>query len=194
MTIQTFPTLSGLTFPAKRSPIWSTLKHRNVSGKVSALQQWTSPLYKYDLPFSVLRSDSINLEWQTLLGFYNSVGGGAQMFRFTDPDDGSVTAQSFGTGDAATTTFQLVRSLGGFVEPVFDPDTLAIYLNGVLTAAYTESNGLITFTPAPGVGVAITWTGTFNWFARFDDDSIDLEKFAYQFWELKRITFTTEKL
>lgn len=197
MTIPNFPDLAGVAFPTKKTPIWSTLKHRNVSGKVSALQQWTAPCYKYELPFSVLRSDSVNTEWQTLIGFYNRVGGAAQPFFFTDPDDGSISGQEIGTGNAVNTTFQLVRALGGFVEPIFSPTVMAVTVGGVAQTEgvdFTEDNGLLTFVVAPGIGVAVAWTGTYDWLCRFDDDSIDFAKFAYQFWELRQITFTTEKL
>lgn len=195
MTIPTYPnTLKGLVYPVKRSPIWNTDKQVAVSGKVTAQQLWTYPRYKIEQGYSFLRSDSVNAEWQTLQGFYNQVGGGALPFQFTDPDDGSISAQAIGVGDGATTDFQLVRALGGFVEPVFLPTAQQVFLEGVLTATYTmQPGGMVRFDAAPGNGVAITWTGTYNWLCRFDDDSLDFSKFMYQFWELSKISFTTEK-
>lgn len=193
MTIPIFPTLPGMGFPT-RSPIWSTLKHRSVSGKTSALQEWTAPIYRFEVPINVLREAQALSEWEEMSAFYNTVGGGAQLFEFDFPNDSVATNQSCGVGDGIETDFQLARSLGGFVEPVFAPTITEVTLNGVPTVAYTESGGLVTFTAAPAVGETVRWTGTFGWLCRFDEDSIDFAEFAYQFWELKRLTFTSDKL
>lgn len=194
MVMPIFPTLPGRTFPFTRSVDWQSLKHRSVSGKVTALQQWTAPIYHYGASYSFLRSAPTLLEWQTLLGFYNSVGGDAQLFQFTDNDDKTVVAQGFGTGDGVTTAFQLVRTLGGFVEPVYLPKAgFTVSVNGTPTVAFTESLGLITFTVAPGVGDALAWDGDYYWPCRFDG-KIDFSKFAYQYWSLDALNFSTEKM
>ncbi len=194
MTIPTFPTnLPGKTFPLTRSVIWSTLKHRAVSGKGSALQQWTAPIYRYEFPYSFLRSGS-QAELQTLEAFYNSVGGDAQLFQFYDTDDHTATTQVFGQGDDVTTEYQLVRAFGGFVAPVYCVTITNIFIDGVATGAYTESNGLITFTVAPASPAVLSWTGLYNWPARFDDGNIDFAKFAGGFYALDKLSFTTDRL
>lgn len=201
MTILTFPVLAGVTWPVGRTAIWSTDLHPTVSGRNTTLQYFSYPKYKYELSFDVLRSDSVNLEWQTLLTFYNRVGGDAQLFQFNDVDDTSVTDQALGTGDGTTTAFQLVRTMTGtggntFVEPVWLPiGTPVVKINGTPTVLFTlGATGLITFNSAPANGAALTWTGTYNWPCRFDDGSADFQKFMTNFWELKKISFTTEKL
>lgn len=194
-----FPTLKGLTFPVKRKPMWKTLHQESVSGMDNPVALWTFPRWAYELPFSFLRSDNVNLEWQTLVAFFNVVNGSALAFQFNDPDDNTATTQGFGTGDGVTTAFPLVRSLGGlggfsFVEPVFAPTVTTIFDNGTPTVAYTlGTQGMVTFNAAPAVGHALTWTGTYNWLCRFDDDTADFEKFASTFWDLKKIGFTTIK-
>lgn len=201
MTIPTFPTLIGLTFPAKRAPNWSTNTFRTVTGKRNALANYSYPFWSYELAYDVLRSDITNAEWQTLLAFYNRVNGPANLFQFTDPDDGSVTDQAMGQGDGVTVDFQLVRTMAGsganvFVEPVFAPTatpTISVAGVHVIALAISET-GLVTFDAAPANGAAITWTGTYNWLCRFDDDSLDLAKFANNFWELRKVKFSTEKL
>lgn len=194
MALTTFPlTLPGKTFPLTRSVIWSTIKHRAVSGKASALQQWTAPLYRYEFPYSFLRSGS-EAELQTLEAFYNSVGGDAQLFQFFDTDDNTATAQAFGQGDGVTTDFQLVRSFGGFVAPIYCATITSIMVDGAPTGAYTESNGLISFTVAPASPAVLSWTGTYNWPARFDDPNIDFSKFASGYFELQKLSFTTDRL
>ena len=79
--------LPGLEYPVKRSPMWSTLKQDAVDGARTRLQLWAAPLYKYELSYSALRSGSGLTELQTLLGFYNSVGGPAGVFGFFDEND-----------------------------------------------------------------------------------------------------------
>ncbi len=193
MALSVIPTLPGKTFPFKRSPTWSTLKHKSVSGKVSALQLWTSPIYHYEYPYSMLRSGS-QAELQSLEAFYNSVGGDAQLFQFQDPDDDTATAQTFGQGDGVTVDFQLVRNFGGFVAPVYCVAITDILIDGVPTVAYTENNGLITFTVAPTVGQVLSWDGTYGWPCRFDNPNLDFSKFASGFYELQSLSFSSEKL
>lgn len=196
MTIPTFPTLTGLAFPVQRTPVWSTEKQDSLSGKNNRYQNFSYPLWKYELQFDMLRSDNVNLELQNLAGFFNQLNGATGLFQFADPDDGSVTNQAFGTGDGTTTTFQLVRAFGGFIEPVFIPVAgFVVKIAGTPTVAFTTSSiGQIIFNTPPAVAAALTWTGSFNWACRFDDDTIDFSKFMSNFWELKSLKFTTEKL
>lgn len=177
-----------------RAVIWQTLKHNAVSGKTSALQEWSSPRYRYTVNFSGLRTDVVLAEWQSFLAFYNGVGGAAQVFYYDDPFDDTATAEGFGTGNGVDTEFQLTRSLGGFTEPVYRVAITQIAVNGVPTAAYTEAGGLITFTVPPAVGTALTWTGTFEWICRFDEDSLEFEGQDSNHFGLTQVSFTTEKI
>lgn len=197
MTLQTFPTLAGLTFPVRRTPIWSTIHQEAVSGADAPLQLWTYPRWRYELQYDFLRSDA-NAELQSLAGFFNKVGGSASVFKFSDPDDGSVTTQGFGTGDGSTRAFGLVRTFGGFTEPVFAPiidSNFKVFDNGsdVTSHVTVGTAGLVTWDVAPTSGHALTWTGSFNWLCRFDDDSADFEKFMNQLFSLGSLRFTTVK-
>lgn len=202
MTLRLFPDLPGLTYPVKKTPTWSTEVQTTVSGKHTALGRWSYPTYAIELGYEFLRTATAWREYQDLLAFYNLCGGRASMFRFNDPDDNAVTAQGFGAGDGVTTAFQLVRSFSGlsfsWADPVFYPVTAAIYVSGVLKtlgADYTISTtGLVTFTTPPAAGAALTWTGTFNWLCRFDEDSSTFEKFTVNLWNLQTLKFTTEKV
>lgn len=202
MTISLLPSFSGITYPVKKMPEWDTDFQRSISGKVTTLARYSYPIYHFELPISFLRTAAAYKEFQDLMAFYNSVNGRANLFRFADPDDGTATAQSFGTGDGTTTTFQLVRAISGlsfsWVDPVYYPVTAAIYKNAVLQTLgvdYTLSTtGLVTFTVAPAAAAALTWTGTFNWLCRFDDDSQSFEQFVSDIFELKALRFSTEKI
>jgi hypothetical protein len=125
MAIPAFPTLPGLEYPVQRSPLAASLRQKAISGRETFQPLWTTPLYKYEVSFALLRAEQSLAEWQLLQGFWNSVmfapGG---VFQFDDPNDDNVTDELFATGDGSTQTFQLTRSLGGFAEPVLNP-TLA---------------------------------------------------------------------
>ncbi len=199
MTFPTFPTLIGLAWPVKRTPLWSTLKQPSISGLEPRFQLHSYPRWRYELAFDLLRSDA-NAELQTLASFYNAMNGAAQIFQFNDgfTPDNAVTGQSFGTGDGATTTFQLVRTQASFTEPVFKPTgTPAITDNGatVSPAAYTiGATGLVTFATAPAAGHALAWSGSYAWLCRFDDDHLEFDESMAKLWTLKKLSFTTVKL
>ena len=202
MTVPTYPSLVGLHLPIKRTPEWDTDVQISVGGRRTAFARRAYPRYIWELTYTFLRSDSTNIELQTLQAFYNRVNGRAGLFQYQDSEDNTATAQSIGTGDGNTTTFQLVRTMTGtgsntFVEPVFAPVTSQIFNNAVLQTVgvdYTISTiGLVTFTVAPVAGNALTWTGTFNWYCRFQDDSAEFEKmFATPIWEIKKVVIGSE--
>ncbi len=202
MTIPLLPSFSGITYPVKKSPMWDTDVMKSVSGKRTTLARMSYPTYAFELPISFLRTAAAFLEFQDLMAFYNTAQGRANLFRFNDPDDNTATVQGFGTGDGTTTTFQLVRAVTGlsfsWVDPVYYPVTAAIFNNGVLQTLgvnYTISTtGLVTFTVAPVLGRALTWTGTFHWLVRFDDDSQSFEQFVQNLFELKALRFSSEKI
>ncbi len=136
---------------------------------------------------------------QALVGFFNQNGGPfGGVFWFNDPNDNTVPAsspQQIGVGDGATKSFQLLRTYGGFTEPVQAPQTWTIYLNGVAqSSGFTvSSTGLLTFTTAPASGVAISWSGTYFWNVHFED-AIDPEMWAYQLWRNKTCNLEMVKM
>lgn len=198
MALPLFPAaqLPGITYPVGYTLAWDTVKHDAISGKRIRFGNWTYPIHKYNLPISTLRTDASLEEWQTLVGFINSVQGAAQLWAYDDPNDDTVANQEFGVGDGTTTAFQLVRSLGGFVEPIFLVDQFpVINVAGSPTLAYTLSAaGLVTFNSAPTLDAALSWTGTYKWPCRFDDDTTDMSQFVFNMFEAKSLKFSSEKL
>ena len=202
MTVPTYPNLVARGLPLKRTPIWSTLKQKSVSGQETRLQLWSYPQWRYELTYDFLRSSASILEWQQVVGLFNQVGGAAQIFQFYDDADGSVTSQPFGVGDGSSTTFQLVRSLGGFAEPVLAPVTTSVVtsIGSTMTtlsagSGYTVGpTGAVTFASAPAAGTSLLWTGTFNWLCRFDADEMQFQRDYANIWSLKSAIFTTVKL
>lgn len=199
MALRTFPTLAGISWPVKRSLIWSTDKQDSLSGKRIRLQRFSYPLYGIELTFDFLRIGGAFNEREQLLGFIKSVGGPALLWQFTDVDDSVATAQDFGEGDGTTVAFQLTRSLGGFGEPVFLVNGAPqIFVGGVLKTVNTDytisAYGVVTFVVAPTNGALLTWTGNYFWPCRFDEDVTEFVKAMQGLDSLPAIKFSTEKL
>jgi uncharacterized protein (TIGR02217 family) len=200
------PSFKFFSYPAKRAPIWRTLHQESVSGMDNPVPLWSFNRWQYELPINLLNSgatafqSALALEWQEMNALYNQLQGSFGVFQYPDPDDGSVTDQLFGVGDGVTTKFPLTRTMSGpggtftWNEPVFAPTITNVKINAVPTVLYTlGTQGLVTFNSAPAGGANLTWTGTFNWLCRFDDDSMDFSKFMNNLWELKALKFTTIK-
>lgn len=101
----------------------------------------------------------------------------------------STAAIAIGTGDAADLTFQLIKLYGSgadqrsrtITNPI--PGTVSIYLAGVPKVETTDytidyETGIVTFTVAPGSGVAITAKFQFRNRVRFASDKLPLAPLA----------------
>ena len=198
MSSAVFPTLPGLAYSVFRTPIWSTLIQTAVSGKEQRCDLWSYPRWSWSLSFSVLRSDITFAEWQTFVGFFNLRQGMFDPFLYEDVDDNSVSNQNIGVGNGSNKVFQLVRTLGGFVEPIPAPNIISdIQVDGsTIGGAYTvdPATGLVTLTSAPGNGLLVTASFSYYWRCRFAQDNsgsgsgnftgdaMTLEKFMNQLW------------
>ena len=198
MSNQIYPTLAGVMFDSIRTPVFKTDIKTTPSGREFRGAQMTYPLYKYSLTYEFLRDMTAFNEFRTLLSFYTARQGCFDSFLYFDPDDNAISSQAFGTGDGATTTFQLVRTLGATVEPVYDiSGNPQIYVNGVLQTLSTNysinATGGIVFTAAPALSAAITWSGSYYWRVRFLTDEQAFSKMMNSVWETKQIQFITVK-
>lgn len=191
-----FPALAGLKWDIGSAPSFKTRVQRAVSGRElrAALMQY--PTWTFKLGYEFLRDGVAGSDLNTLRGFFLARQGSFDSFLYSAPSDNAVTAMSFGTGDGATTVFQLTRALGAggfaFVEPVQNLNgTPSIYKDGVLqTSGVTiGATGLVTFAAAPTAGQSLTWTGNFYYRCRFKDDSADFEQFMQDLWSLKKLEF-----
>lgn len=202
MSNAVLPSFPGKTPEVTRRPEWSTTSKTSVSGREFPTANWSYPRYFYKLSYEFLRQGQgmglSHTELADLAGFFNARQGSFDSFLFTDPNDNSVTVQVIGNGTGALLQFQLVRTFGGFVEPVFDVNGPAqIFVNGVLqtlTTHYTLSaSGLVTFVTAPGDGLAVTWSGSYFRRVRFVQDVADFQKFMSNLWNLKTLEFRSVK-
>lgn len=199
MSNEVFPILAGQKIEVTKEPIWSTLHAASASQMEASASYVSYPLYRITLAFEVLRATPTEAEYQSLLGFFNSRGGSLESFLWQDPDDNAVTDQAFGTGDGATTVFRLGRTLGGAYEPVSATSgTPVIKKAGVtqtVTTDYTlDANaGTVTFTTAPAVAAALTWSGSYLRRVRFESDSMSLKRFLEAMYSADNIRLITKK-
>ena len=155
MTFPQLPVFYGRPdWPVKRKPRASTLVQKAISGRVTDQPLWNTPIYDYELSYSVLNMSATSVralsasEWQQYEDFWKIVKFGTQAypnrFTFDDINDDSVNNQSFATGDGGTTAFQLTRTLSSFTEPVLvpvcGPNTPTVFLDyGNCTIGVTQS-------------------------------------------------------
>lgn len=183
-----YPTLPGKTFGTVKSPTFSTNVQTANGGSETRIENWPWPRWKIKLVYNFLRDTAAANEFRTLLGFFLQMKGAAKSFLFVDPDDYVASGQTIAVGDGSTRGFTMVRTFGGFVEPVWAITALtAVYLDGVPTAAYSLSGNTLTMNAAPGNGVVLAADFTFAFVVRFQDDHVDPEKFAYRLWSLGEV-------
>ncbi len=127
-----------------------------------------------------------------MVAFFEARNGRLHGFRFKDWGDHksclpsgtpSPTDQSIGTGDGATTAFQLVKRYASgsqiwsrtITKPV--ADTVRVALDGAEQPSgwsVDTTAGVVTFDGAPAEGVAITAGFEFDVPVRFDTDALDV--------------------
>jgi uncharacterized protein (TIGR02217 family) len=204
--------LPGEAWSVDKKPYFSTIQQKATSGQETRIANWPYPLTEYTIPFSVL--DASKGQMQTLWGYYVARIGPWDSFLYYDVTDfwtvqnainenlgPPTTAQNqIGTGDGITTIFQITRNLGGGIQPVLaingititvgTPPACVVYLNGVAQSSSTysiSSAGVLTFTSAPGAGVAIQWDGGYLWRCVFADDFLDFENFVQSLFSSKSV-------
>jgi len=212
MSTTVLPSLPGLTWPMRRSPIFNTTKQVNRSGKEVRIANWSTPRYQWLLDFNFIRQGvggpvgATWTEFSQLEGFFESLKGGWDSFLYTDPDDNNVTGQTIATAvGGSTQNYQLVRTFGGSNTTIYAPNTSLSYAvrdNGVTKTVGTDytigtwggSNpGQIQFTYIPTAGHLITADFSYYWPCRFDDDQISFDKVMAYYYELKKLSFTSIK-
>lgn len=199
MTLNVLSLPLGTGWPVKRSPSVKTSRIESVSGRRTYLPLRSVPRWNWDVPLEFLRSAQYAktgfTELETLLGFFISQTISGQCFLFKDAEDFAVVNQPFGIGDGTSQTFQLVRTYGGFTEPVYNVDTssLLVYINGVPTTTYTVgSKGNIIFTTSPPLTAVLSWSGSFYWVCSFDEDTVEVARSLKGLSALQSLKFSNE--
>jgi uncharacterized protein (TIGR02217 family) len=188
-----FPGLAGLTFNVSKAPMFSTKIQRSVNLNELRAQIAQFPIYEFRLGYDLLRNGVGYEELQELMGFFLSMKGSSNAFYYQDPDDYQTENQFIGTGDGSTTSFQLVRSYGGFTEWV--GNTVNFIVTNSSDYEYLSSDfvscvdGLLTFVNPPANGLNLYWSGTYYFRCRFFEDTMNFTEFMNRLWESKRVNF-----
>jgi len=197
-----FPSLPGLGWSVVKSPRFATRIQRAVNGRELRALDQPNPIWSWTLTYPLLRDRSDARapsgagigydELRTLAGFFLQQQGALQPFLFDDPTDNAVMAQPLGAGDGSRTAFQLLRTMGGFAEPVTAPNTVsAIYFDGILQPAadyiVDAATGLVTFAAPPPAGRIVAADFTYYFRVRFSDDTAEFENFMIQLWQVRQI-------
>ena len=208
MTIPLLPALAGLTFPVKKSALFpSVIEHTSVAGTSTTQNPQPFPVYNYDLPYSFLRADSVNLEIQTMQAFFEERQGPNSPFHFLDPFDSAVTDQNIGTGDGTTTDFGFVRTMQTSTIPVqdADPASVVVKVDGVTQALGTDYSLLSTIQyqtcygirfaggHIPAAGKVVTATFNYWWLCRFNMTAAEFSQFVELIWEMPSLKFKSVK-
>jgi uncharacterized protein (TIGR02217 family) len=153
-------------------------------------QQWANSRRRYNAGYGVRSLADIH----AVIAFFEERRGRLHGFRWKDWADfksggpeAAVTAsdQAIGTGDGATTAFQLVKTYGtsfapwtrAVRKPVAGSVRLAVdglELSEGVDFTVDGTTGLVSFAVAPGAGLAVTAGFEFDVPVRFDTDYLDV--------------------
>ena len=158
------------------------------SGAEERNASWANSRRRYDVAYGIRRADDL----AAVVAFFEARNGRLHGFRFKDWADFKSCLQSqtpgpndqpIGTGNGSTTQFQLTNRytsgaqswMRAITKPV--AGTVTIALDGTPQASGwsgSTTTGLITFTPAPAAGGALTAGFEFDVPVRFDTDALDV--------------------
>lgn len=201
MTLAQFPVLPGIGWKISRILVTNTKILTADSGVEYRSQTWSYPRRKFTIPVSFLRQYGSFVEQAALEGFILSAAGMFANWFYDDPFDDTATNQSIGVGNAAQLAFPLVRTYGGFTEPIFYCASVQnVYLNGAvqasgysLTQTGPYGNDTITFATPPGNGVAVTADFKFYYVCRLQNDENEMINDFSGLWSMKSIDFYSVK-
>ena len=158
------------------------------SGDEERNASWANSRRRYDVAYGIRRADDL----AAIVAFFEARNGRLHGFRFKDWGDHksclpsgtpSSTDQVIGTGDGATTAFQLVKHYASgsqvWARTITKPfaGTVVIALDGAERLggwSIDTTTGVVTFDSAPAEGVAVTAGFAFDVPVRFDTDSLDV--------------------
>lgn len=191
-----YPELPGLTYGNKKTPIFATAVATGASGREQRVQRWAYPRWRFELVYEFLRDSSAYDELRPLIGFFLRAAGQGNSWLYRDPSDDTATGQLIGAGDGSTRSFQMVRTVGGWTEPVRAINVISsVKIDDTSTSAYTinKSTGVLTFNSAPPNGSQLSSTFTFYFRCRFMSDETEFSQMMRDFWENGQVQFKSVK-
>ncbi|MDR3475184.1 MAG: DUF2460 domain-containing protein [Devosia sp.] len=159
------------------------------SGAEERNARWANSRRRYNAGYGV----KSRADMQAVLAFFEERRGRFHSFLWRDGLDFSSNGgsgaptpadQRIGTGDGATTQFQLTKTYGASFDPYLRPITKPVAGSVRVAVAGVEQTtgfavdtltGIVTFTAAPAAGAAVTAGFLFDVPVRFDTDRLDIE-------------------
>lgn len=215
MTLPIFPELDGIAVGTTKHPEFKTGVFEALSGLESRVKFRRYPKYTFGLNLEFLIENREEQQLTELMGFMLGRAGMYAPFLFKDATDYRVTDQVFGVGDGVSTEYQLIRTYGGFDEPVQNineiytpyrgllidntqPENtpgpyLYSYIDGELVVGvkntdYTLSDtGLVTFFGPVADGQTLYWQGDYYYRVRFVEDGYDFAQLMTSLYECQDI-------
>jgi hypothetical protein len=190
--------LPGQGWSVHKKPTFATIVASHVSGREVRDALYVNPIWQFELTFDALASDAASYpglgaqSLQALMGLFLQCQGQWGTFLYVDPTDNSVSGQALATGDGATTSFTLARSLGGFLEPVgWATSVSQVSVGGAAQSSgwsLAAPNSLVFATP-PASGAAIAASFAYAFLCRFDEDAAEFEQAMQNLWRLDSLKF-----
>lgn len=150
------------------------------SGREERNQRWAQSRRRYNAGYGI----KSRADMAAVLDFFEERRGRFHSFLWRDGLDHSSNGQQpLGTGDGATTAFQLIKRYGASFDPYDRPitkplaDTVEVFVDGVATDAFDVDplTGIVAFHVAPAAGAVLTASFEFDVPVRFDVDRLDIE-------------------
>lgn len=138
---------------------------------------WAQPRRRYSLPFLNISNE----RYQPILEMFYVARAQLHCFLYRDPLDNTADDELLGVGDGVIDIYQLSKLylIGAFsyqrnIYAIPDSETIEVTMDGVPTTAFTvdKDRGLVLFDSPPGVGVLVRWSGTFDVWVRFNQDTL----------------------
>ena len=173
-----------ISYGSSGGPEYATDVVATESGYEQRNINWEAARARYNVAHGVKTQAQLN----ALIAFFRARKGRAIGFRFKDWADFEGIGVTLGTGTGAQTQFQLIKrySSGGVeeVRMITKPvaGTAKLYLNSVLQSSGVSvdtQTGMVTFSAAPGSGVAVSADFEFDVPVRFDTDRLSASLDAY---------------
>jgi uncharacterized protein (TIGR02217 family) len=174
-----------IAYGASGGPMFNTTIVTTFGGFEQRNVNWQKSRGRWDISTGI----KTKTDMDAVIAFFRARFGKAYGFRFKDWSDYQAVGQSLGTGNGVLTAFQLTKlytsGSNTYSREIKKPvsGSVKIYLNSVLQASgYTLdlTTGIVTFTTAPGSGVAISADFDFDVPARFDTDQLSARADAPQ--------------
>jgi len=158
------------------------------SGDEERNASWANSRRRYDAAYGIRRADDL----AAVVAFFEARNGRLYGFRWKDWADfksclpsktPAATDQAIGTGDGATTDFQLVKVYTSgaqtwtrmITKPVDSTVLMAIDGTEQTTGwSVDTTTGIVSFTTAPAAGAVVTAGFEFDVPVRFDTDTLDV--------------------